>query len=354
MAFEVDFLAVGDGERSGDAICFRFGNLHGPRDQQTICVIDGGTKESGQKLVEHIRQFYGTDLIDNVFCTHPDSDHASGLCVVLESLDCGTLVMHRPWEHSEEICHLFDDPKLTPDKLAGRMERNLFAAHELEKLAKSKNIRIVEPFAGISTTDKSLLVLGPSEEYYKSLLPFFRDMPELAAKASVFDSLKSILGDVVTRVAESMDIETLEDPDPDATSAENQSSTILLLQIDGHSLLFTGDAGAQALQHAIDYATACGISLSSLLFFQIPHHGSKRNIGPTILNQIKAQTAFVSAATEGAPKHPSKKVTNALKRRKASVYATQGTALLHHSPGQNRADWSAAPQVPFYDEVEGD
>ena len=27
MAIEVDFIPVGDGERSGDAICVRFGNL---------------------------------------------------------------------------------------------------------------------------------------------------------------------------------------------------------------------------------------------------------------------------------------------------------------------------------------
>ena len=96
MPFEIDFMAVGEGERSGDAICLRFGNLGGSRDQQTVCVIDGGTQESGEGLVNHIRSHYGTDRVDYVFSTHPDSDHASGLCVVLESLACNTLVMHRP------------------------------------------------------------------------------------------------------------------------------------------------------------------------------------------------------------------------------------------------------------------
>ena len=42
--YEIDFRAVGEGERSGDAIVVRFGNLAGNRDQQFVMVIDGGTK----------------------------------------------------------------------------------------------------------------------------------------------------------------------------------------------------------------------------------------------------------------------------------------------------------------------
>lgn len=47
MGYEIDFLAVGEGERSGDAIALRVwrpGNL----DRQAVIVIDGGTKETGQ------------------------------------------------------------------------------------------------------------------------------------------------------------------------------------------------------------------------------------------------------------------------------------------------------------------
>jgi hypothetical protein len=64
MAYEVDFMAVGDGEKSGDAIALRFGNLVGPRSEQKVFVIDGGTKESGEKLVEHIQKYYGTTRVD--------------------------------------------------------------------------------------------------------------------------------------------------------------------------------------------------------------------------------------------------------------------------------------------------
>lgn len=56
VGFEIDFLPVGEGERSGDAIAFRYG-LPG---SYRVMVVDGGTKASGEKLVEHIRLHYGT------------------------------------------------------------------------------------------------------------------------------------------------------------------------------------------------------------------------------------------------------------------------------------------------------
>ena len=34
MGYEIDILAVGEGERSGDAMAVRFGNLHGRPDEQ--------------------------------------------------------------------------------------------------------------------------------------------------------------------------------------------------------------------------------------------------------------------------------------------------------------------------------
>jgi phosphoribosyl 1,2-cyclic phosphodiesterase len=128
MNFEIDFLPVGNGEKSGDAICFRYGNLLGPRDQQKVFVVDGGTKESGEALVQHIRSYYGTSYVDSVFSTHPDLDHTSGLTVVMESLDFGQLVMHRPWEHATEICDLFKAPS-TPTKMSEKLRKAITNAH---------------------------------------------------------------------------------------------------------------------------------------------------------------------------------------------------------------------------------
>jgi glyoxylase-like metal-dependent hydrolase (beta-lactamase superfamily II) len=176
VSFEIDFLPVGEGDSSGDAIAFRYGNFEGPPEATKVFVVDGGTKESGQSLVQHIKTFYQTDRVAAVFCSHPDIDHASGLTVVLENLNCGQLVMHRPWEHAPYICDLFKADH-SPTGLSEKLEKAVSAAHELERICNDKGIPIVEPFAGTSTSDGSILVLGPSRDYYQRLLPDFRNTP---------------------------------------------------------------------------------------------------------------------------------------------------------------------------------
>src|SRR5438477_6112421 len=106
MAFEVDFLGVGQGERSADAIALRIADPSAPSGQR-VMVIDGGTQDSGEQLVDHVQSYYGTKHVDYVVLTHPDADHASGLTVVLDKLNVGTLVMHKPWEHANEIRSMF-------------------------------------------------------------------------------------------------------------------------------------------------------------------------------------------------------------------------------------------------------
>lgn len=370
MGYEVDFLPVGNGEKSGDAIAIRFGDFSsGDLRDQFVVVIDGGTKESGQALVDHIVKYYGTTFVDLVVNTHPDADHASGLTVVLEKLKVARLWMHKPWEHSERICHMFNDGRVTSGGLSARLKTALENARELEKLAKQKGIPITEPFAGTQLSDCGgfLTVLGPTQQYYEALLTEFRSTPErkeaYSLAASVLKSLQEGAVAVAKRVMESFGAETLSEPDDDATSAENNSSAILLLQIDGHQMLFTGDAGVPALERADDWAEDCGITLSASDFSQVPHHGSRRNVGPSILDRIVGakraydvpdKIAFVSASKD-APKHPSRRVTNAYRRRGANVITTEGVAIWHHSSdAPNRRDYSAATPLPLYTEVEED
>jgi beta-lactamase superfamily II metal-dependent hydrolase len=370
MGFEVDFLPVGEGERSGDAIAIRCGDLTGSRNRQFVMVIDGGTVEAGERLVEHVEAYYGTDTVDLVVNTHPDGDHSSGLCVVVQKLKVGHLWMHQPWKHSGEICDLFRDGILTKGRLSAEMQKALGDAWDLEKLANRKGIRITEPFSDGEANRQynGITILGPSVSYYENLLPDFRDMPDVKEQVAAFFSegfraVGKAAAALVERVAEGWGIETLKDPEEKATSAENNSSVVLLLQLDGKQLLFTGDAGVPALERAADLAERLGIDLTASTFEQGPHHGSKRNVGPTILNRIvgpklpsstspKTKIVFVSASKGGMPKHPAKKVTNAYQRRGATVLATQGETLRHSQDAPARSGWVSATPLPFYNEVE--
>ncbi len=360
MGFEIDFLPDGDGERGGDAIAIRYGNFQGLRKEQVVIVVDGGAKDTGAKLVEHIKEYYGTDMIDLVISTHPDADHSSGLTVVLENMKVGRLWLHRPWEHAKDIKDSFKNGKITTASLKKNLIKAIENAYELEAIATKKGIPIFEPFSDCIIPSGQIMILSPSKEFYEELLPNFRETPEPKESMSLVKTFLTAVKEGINWVAENWGLETLTDPQENETSAENNSSVIWLLQVDGKKFLFTGDAGAEAMTSAISKAETAGVDLKTINFMQIPHHGSKHNIGPTILNYLIGprlseekclKTAFVSAPKQGDPKHPSRKVTNAFKRRGAKVFATQGSAKLHRSADAPERTWGDAVPLPFYNTV---
>ncbi len=349
MAYEIDYIPVGDGEKGGDAIALRFGNLAGPRAEQVVVVIDGGFQDSGEELVNHIKTFYKTDLVDVAVSTHPDADHASGLSVVMEKLRVSTLVMHRPWEHAADIKGMFKNGRITVAGLEDRIEKSLQYASDLEALATKKGVRIVEPFQGVTGFNGALHILGPSQEYYESLLPLFRATPEPVKSIGIFAPIRKAVEEAIKWVQDQWDIDLLDD-DEDTTSAENSTSAIMLFNLDGHKLLFTGDAGKNALHLAADYAESQGIQLTDLQILDVPHHGSRRNLSSGVLKRIKAKTASISAP-KASPKHPSKKIINALKKHGSKVYVVKGQKLCHPYQAPERG-WSSATEEPFHDYVE--
>lgn len=366
--YEVDFLAVGDDSKSGDALALRFGNLYGEREEQAVVIIDAGFKDDGQTIIDHIKEHYdGSETVDLVIATHPHGDHTAGLETVLNRMDVKELWMHRPWDkaHTNNISGWFVDGRVTDQSIRDALRRSLDTAREIERIAEQNGVPIVEPFVG---TYKEfgfgrIDIAGPTRAYYESLLPGFASTPESRSPlAALLTRTVEKAREAVSRVFESWDIETLDDSGE--TSAENNSSAITLLRIEEKHLLFTGDAGIPALTNAADVLESSGITCERRSLIQLPHHGSKRCVGPTILNRLvgpklsqeqrdtKKMTAFCSCAVNGEPKHPAKKVTNAFTRRGSPVYATQGTGWRHHSNAPNRTGWNAGSPLPFYEEVE--
>ena len=62
-SLEIDFMPVGDGEKSGDAIALRFGlYADGIWKNQKVFIIDGGDLASGEALVKHVKEIYKTTI----------------------------------------------------------------------------------------------------------------------------------------------------------------------------------------------------------------------------------------------------------------------------------------------------
>jgi beta-lactamase superfamily II metal-dependent hydrolase len=343
VAYEVDFLAVGPGASSGDAIAFRFANpSSGGRYQQFVVVIDGGYQADGERLVNLIHTFYGTTHVDLVISTHPDRDHAAGLAVVLENCTVGTLWMHLPWAHAPAITSAFSHSSVTVGSVRSRYRENLEAVRDLQRIAARKRIPMVEPFAGVTAFNR-LLVVGPTVDYYRSLLTDFRDTPDTTATfSSLVEALYGIprqpnsLAALSPGYLEALGVESLDESG--TTEAENNSSVILSAKLDeGQFWLFTGDAGWPALKRAIATLELWKFDPNGYGFVHVPHHGSRSNLCPAVLDRLigpmwprspPRKVALISAAALD-PKHPSGRVVNALVRRGAEVYATKGTNLLY-------------------------
>jgi beta-lactamase superfamily II metal-dependent hydrolase len=356
MGYEIDFIKVGDGERSGDAIALRYGIPGAYR----VIVIDGGSKESGEELVAHIRTHYNTSRVDYLVNTHPDIDHASGLEVVLEQMTVGEAWVHQPWNYPERIHHWFADGRITVASLRDRLQDALYHAYRVEELATKKGIPVKEPFAG-AMIGEHFVVASPARDWYLEIIAHFEKTPEAKRPAVQEGLLKSLIEKAKEWLDEHWHLETLSEDCE--TSYDNESSVVLYGNIGGDGLLFTGDAGVQALTRAADFLAARGIYLpSSLKFVQIPHHGSRRNVSPSLLDRIlgprvlagspATKTAFVSAGAKSET-HPRRVVTNAFKRRGAWVGAAKGMPLCHFQNMPSRLGWRPATEIPFYSKVEG-
>lgn len=355
VGYEIDFLPVDSGDKSGDAIALRYGS----KDNFKVMIIDGGTKESGQALVDHIEKYYETDYVDYVVNTHPDMDHASGLTVVLEQLRVGELWMHQPWNHSSEIRDLFKDGRITDNSLSQRLKDDLNVAYSLEQIAEKNSIPIYEPFEGKRIGD--FIILSPNEDWYLELVPQFDKTPEskVQTESNTVKSIFEKASAIINYIKETWDIETLKEGS--TTSAENESSVILYTKINGEKILLTGDAGINALNKAADYAESIGVDISKSSFIQIPHHGGRHNVSPSVLNRIvgpkvskeipSTKIGFVSVSKD-SKKHPKRVVVNAFIRRGVKVIATRGMTTCQSNNFSPREGWITAETLPFYDDVE--
>lgn len=360
MQFEIDFLPVGNGERSGDAIALRYGE----NGAYTIQVVDGGDLEAGEAMVGHINAYYGQPShISFVVVTHGDDDHTSGVRRVLENFEVGALIMNRPWLYAAEIIHHFNDARWTVDGLTRRLRDDFPILTELEGLAEEHGVPIYEAFQG--TTYGAFTILAPTRERYLQLIPHFSRTP--AARNAPPSGLGGLLARTLEQAQGAMEWigetwlgETLEEGVE--TSASNESSVVQFADLGGKKILLTADAGLVSLREAADYMAALGYQLPGLDFVQIPHHGSRHNVSPSILDrwigpklnfigQKRNAYAYASVGKE-CTTHPRLKVRNAFIRRGFDIAATKGMGKYYFNNLPLRPGWEPVSPMEFSARVE--
>ncbi len=358
--FEIDFLDV-ESDKSGDAIPLRY-QLN---ETMSIHVVDGGFQDTGKKVIDHIRQHYGNiRYIDRVVVTHPDGDHTGGLKSVLDEFEVGALWMLRPWLYANEIINRFSQP-LTIEELRTHLKEAYSTIVTLEEIALKKGIPMHEPFQGAIVG--AFTILAPSKARYLDLIVESEKTPQSLKEAYQSDIvvLKALLEKLrvksvsLLKAAWGSEVFSTE-----GTSAENEMSVVQYANLCGKRVLLTGDAGRAALTEAADYALHIGLTLPGIDRFQVPHHGSRRNVSTEVLDRwlgpplpSKLQkgeerfTAVVSSAKNDKD-HPRKSVVRAFIHRGGQVFTTEGASLRTSYNAPERAGWNPATPEDYPEEQE--
>ena len=340
--FEVDFLPVGDGERSGDAIALRYTQ---PQTGEIVTgIIDAGFEDDGEALVTHFHDYYSTNRADFFLITHPDSDHINGAGTVMRELDVGTLLIHRPTLHGH------------PGNSGAR------PAEELVGLALAQGSQVLEPFAGVHGFSGTLLIAGPSIAHFERMLEAQETSTKRGASQRSFaeryfgESGRSAVA-VLQKALSVFPIELRFD-DAGGTNPRNNSAAITSFLIDGKHFLLPSDTGVPALTQALDYLDGVGRTAYPLELFALPHHGSRHNIDRDTVHRVLGSAGStgiaVASVSAEAPNYPSPRVANAAGRRGYRVFPTAGKTLWHRVGAPARPGWGPASPLPPLEENDHD
>lgn len=335
---DVDILPASSEKSGGDSVLIRIGTFDysSSKNDQKVILIDGGYQENADRIFDHLKYNYQTDTIDLAIITHPDHDHISGFKKLLDNglVKVKKTMIHDPWNHAQHIFKKTQDGRRTVTSISNKFEETLKCLSDTLDDIGGKN---TEPFGYKFLEEYGIHILGPSKEYYRDLLYQFPSMEGENSGGSSFGS------DVYEEGKSSYNENVRHFLDNPHTSPKNSTSTIILLSDEKNKpfALFTGDAGVEAIEKALDAADNEGIEYKGVNLFQIPHHGSIKNLSEKIINRISPKRAYVSAP-HNSEKHPSKLLINFFIKKEISTHHVSVNTLLYRNHDVNRPEWGPA------------
>ena len=302
--YEVRFFQVGTATKGGDAILIRLVDEY---NSPTVIVVDGGYKETGETIINYLKAIHLT-TVDMVINTHPDIDHISGLIRLFEEDDftIKKLIMNRPWRDSNITADYFADNRITDKSVNKRMTEAFKYAYRLEEVAIKKigESNIIHPVVGNSYFG-CLTILAPSKDLYRSKLLESDKTPTTVGDGTL-NTFSRTMKKLIRYIKGFMQW-----VDED-TSPINETSVVSLLCLPLRNILLTGDAGRNCLKEALDYKSDnVQLSMLPVNVMQLPHHGSRKNVSPSLIRRVGAKDYIISCPPQGIDSHhPSRRMVN--------------------------------------------
>ena len=238
--------------------------------------------------------------------------------------------MNRPWEYADVLVDRFAR-YTNADNLRKRLREVFPNLAALEDIAVERGIPIVEAFQGKQIG--AFTVLGPTFNTFLNKVVDCERTPTAAKELSFSKQALAKMSEAIALVKSAWGEENFPDGD---TQPRNAMSIVQYARLSGHDILLTGDTGRAGLGEAADYAPEAGLFLPGVDKFQVPHHGSRRNvstetldrwIGPKGSQGDSSGCHAIISASENDKDHPRKVVVRALIHRGAKVVSTEGKTL---------------------------
>lgn len=140
--------------------------------------------------------------------------------------------------------------------------------------------------------------------------------------------------------------------DNETTSSINESSLIILFEYENVKILLTGDAGKEGLRQAIKFAQENNIRLDNCSIIKMPHHGSRKNVDPAIIDAfVGSKKVYYSCASDDLGHHPSQRLINLMNEKGFVQLSTSGSTL-HWGYNAPDRGWKSAPIFKSFPQIE--
>ncbi len=282
--------------KCGDSLVIEYGDAGG---RPHRILIDGGLKGSyDDGLGKYLADAADTPTaFDIVVVTHIDLDHIEG---VIEALENGQVATDHIWFNGRDQLDELIDPEASSrghkqgdalDKLIPAAKRNPVVGGKAIVVPDTGELRELDVPGGARCT-----LLSPSRDRLERLLKKWpkptRGDPRIDDLFAAFDD---DVDDAGTRAAGVFGKDG---------SPANGSSIAFLLEIDGVTLLLTGDAYAKELEATITQVLAeRNQDKLAVDLFKLSHHGSRQNMTDSLLGLIDPKKILI--CTDGSKfKHP--------------------------------------------------
>jgi hypothetical protein len=268
--------------------------------------------------------------------------------------------MLRPWDYASELLpHFYQFQSI--ESLRRRLQDDFPNIVALDEIATRRGIPVKEPFQGARVG--AFTVLAPSRPRYLQLIVDADRTPSTRKEGA--SRLIEILEAAIVTAKNLIRSAWGEEIFPAEGCGEiNEMSVVQYANLASQKILLTGDGGRTALNEAADFAPYAGLTLPGVDRFQVPHHGSRRNVSTEILDRILGPrldatqasvpkfTALISSALADED-HPRKSVIRAVIHRGGKVYATEGKTISSFSTlAPQRQGWSSAVAETYPQEQE--